>query len=64
MEGTSTRDFTKGFPVDDLQNGGMIQGKVTDEDVILARHADEFFCRRSRLYALPWSPLGRVDRRR
>jgi apoptosis-inducing factor 3 len=36
-------DFTKGFPVDDLQNGRMIQGKVGDESVILARHADEFF---------------------
>jgi len=43
MGSTSTPDFTKGFPVDDLQNGGMIQGRVGDEDVILARHADEFF---------------------
>jgi apoptosis-inducing factor 3 len=43
MESGSTPDFTKGIPVDDLQNGGMIQGRVSDEDVILARHADEFF---------------------
>jgi apoptosis-inducing factor 3 len=43
MGNTNHLDFTKGFPVDDLQNGGMIQGKVGDEDVILARHADEFF---------------------
>ena len=43
MGSTSTPDFTKGFPVDDLQNDRMIQGKVGDEDVILARHADEFF---------------------
>ena len=43
MGSINTPDFTKGFPVDDLQNGGMIQGKVGDEDVILARHADEFF---------------------
>ena len=43
MEATATPDFTKGFPVDDLQNGGMIQGRAGDEDVILARHADEFF---------------------
>src|SRR5579862_9299138 len=42
--GTATiADLTKGIPVDDLRNGGMIQGKVGDEDVILARHADEFF---------------------
>src|SRR5260370_18347312 len=43
MGSINTRDFTKGFPVDDLQNDGMIQGKVGNEDVILARHADEFF---------------------
>ena len=43
MENRNTVDFTKGFPVDDLQNGGMIQGKVGDDDVILARHADELF---------------------
>lgn len=43
MESTNTPDFTKGFPIDDLQNGGMIQGRVGDEDVILARQADEFF---------------------
>ena len=43
MESTNTPDFTKGFSVDGLQNGGMIQGRVGDEDVILARQADEFF---------------------
>src|SRR5215472_9756398 len=43
MEATGTPDFTKGFPVDDLRNGEMIQGKAGDEDVILARHKDEFF---------------------
>ena len=43
MASMNTPDLTKGFPVDDLQNGGMIQGKVGDEDVILARHADDFF---------------------
>ena len=43
MGSTNTPDFTKGFPVDGLPNGGMIQGKVGDEDVILARQADQFF---------------------
>jgi len=43
MGSNDNPDFTKGFPVDDLQNGRMIQGKVGDDDVILARHADEFF---------------------
>ena len=43
MGSTNSPDFTKGVRADDLQNGGMIQGRVGDEDVILARHADEFF---------------------
>ena len=43
MEDTSTSDLTKGFPVADLKDGAMIQGKVGEEDVILARRADEFF---------------------
>jgi apoptosis-inducing factor 3 len=43
MGTANSPDFTKGFPVDDLQNGAMVQGNVGDEDVILARHADEFF---------------------
>ena len=43
MENTNLPDLTQGFPVDGLQDGGMIQGKVGDEDVILARHAGEFF---------------------
>jgi hypothetical protein len=32
MGSINTPDFTKGFPVDDLQNDGMIQGKVGNED--------------------------------
>lgn len=43
MASTNAPDLTKGFPVADLPSHGMIQGKVEDEDVILARHADEFF---------------------
>jgi apoptosis-inducing factor 3 len=45
MENSNTNipDFTTGFPVDSLQDGAMIQGKVGDEDVILARRGDEFF---------------------
>jgi len=43
MENTKNVDLTKGFPVDGLQNGAMIQGKVGDDDVILARQADQFF---------------------
>ena len=43
MGSINTPDLTKGFPVLDLENGGMIQGRVGDEDVILARHGDELF---------------------
>ena len=43
MESTITPDFTTGFPADNLPNGGMIQGRVGEEDAILARQADEFF---------------------
>jgi apoptosis-inducing factor 3 len=43
MENTSIPDSSKGFPVADLQDGGMIQGKVGDQDVILVRHGDQFF---------------------
>ena len=43
MGNTNHLDFTEGFPLDDLRDGGIIQGKVGDEDIILARHADEFF---------------------
>ena len=43
MGNTDNPDFTKGFPLNDLENGGMIQGRVGDEDVILVRRTDEFF---------------------
>lgn len=40
---TNIPDLSTGFPVDGLPDGGMIQGKVAGEDVILARRANEFF---------------------
>jgi NADPH-dependent 2,4-dienoyl-CoA reductase/sulfur reductase-like enzyme/nitrite reductase/ring-hydroxylating ferredoxin subunit len=43
MEDTNTPDLTKGFPVRDWNDGAMIQGKVGEEDVILARRSNEFF---------------------
>ena len=36
-------DFSAGFPVGDLADGGMIQGTAGGEDVMLARRGDEFF---------------------
>jgi len=43
MENTNLPDFTKGFPIADLRDGEIVQGKVGEDDVILARRADEFF---------------------
>jgi nitrite reductase/ring-hydroxylating ferredoxin subunit len=43
MGSTNTPDFANGFAAEDLQNGGMIQGSIGGEDVILARISDEFF---------------------
>src|SRR5713101_1214783 len=36
-------DFTSGFPVGDLQEGGLVIGKVDGEDAILVRSGNEFF---------------------
>jgi len=36
-------DFTSGFPVGDLQEGGFVIGKVDGEDAILVRSGSEFF---------------------
>jgi NADPH-dependent 2,4-dienoyl-CoA reductase/sulfur reductase-like enzyme/nitrite reductase/ring-hydroxylating ferredoxin subunit len=43
MEDFTGPDFGNGFPVDRLPDGGMIQGKINGEDVILARTGGEFF---------------------
>jgi apoptosis-inducing factor 3 len=43
MEGVTAPDFGNGLAVDRVPDGGMIQGKVGGEDVILARTGDEFF---------------------
>ncbi len=40
---SAERDFANGVPVDRLPDGGMVQGKVGTEDVILARRGQEFF---------------------
>ena len=43
MATPNTPDLTKGFPANGLPDGGMIQGKVGGDDVILARRGNEFF---------------------
>lgn len=43
MESLSGPDFGNGVPVDRLPDGGMLQGRVGEEDVVLARRGSEFF---------------------
>jgi len=43
MQNKTIPDLTRGIPVDGLDDGGIIQGGVGDEDVILTRRHDEFF---------------------
>ena len=43
MEKVIAPDFASGVAVDDVPDGGMLQGKLGDEEVILARQGAEFF---------------------
>jgi len=43
MESNSEQDFGNGVAVDHLPDGGMLQGKVGGDDVIVARRGGEFF---------------------
>jgi NADPH-dependent 2,4-dienoyl-CoA reductase/sulfur reductase-like enzyme/nitrite reductase/ring-hydroxylating ferredoxin subunit len=43
MEDASKPDLKIGVSLDGLADGGMVVGRVDDEDVILARRGDEFF---------------------
>src|SRR6516162_360301 len=36
-------DFTNGVPVGQIPDGGMIQGKAGEDDVIIARRGNQFF---------------------
>ncbi|HEX4136001.1 MAG TPA: FAD-dependent oxidoreductase [Bryobacteraceae bacterium] len=40
---SNSADFSKGLPLTRLAEGGMIQGKVGEEDAILVRRGNEFF---------------------
>jgi NADPH-dependent 2,4-dienoyl-CoA reductase/sulfur reductase-like enzyme/nitrite reductase/ring-hydroxylating ferredoxin subunit len=40
---TNKPDFKSGFPIRDLRDGRMISGQVDGEEMVLARHGDEFF---------------------
>ena len=43
MEKVMAPDFASGVAVDDVPDGGMLQGKLGDEEVILARQGAEVF---------------------
>lgn len=43
MSTTNPPDFANGVPIARLPDGGMIEGKVGDEDVLLVRRGGEFF---------------------
>ena len=43
MENAKPPDLTQGLPADRLRDGEMLQGKVGEEDVILARQSNKFF---------------------
>ena len=36
-------DLTKGVPVSDIADGGLLAGHVGEDDVVLARRGDEIF---------------------
>ena len=36
-------NFTNGIPLDQLPDGGMLAGKIGDDDIIVARRGDEVF---------------------
>jgi len=43
MASADALDLARGVPIDQLPDGGLIQGKAGDEDVVLARRGEEFF---------------------
>ena len=43
MKNPAGLDFGNGVPSTQIVDGGMIQGKLGDEDVIIARRGDQFF---------------------
>ena len=53
MESPDKPDFAKGVPVDHLPDGGMMQGQVSGEDVLLTRRGGKFLR----------TPLSRVEGR-
>ena len=43
MDSEAGLDFVNGVPIGQIPDGGMIQGKAGEEDVIVGRRGDQFF---------------------
>src|SRR4029077_7017174 len=43
MDSAAKPDFAKGFPISNLPDGGMVQGTIGDEEVVLARRGNDLF---------------------
>jgi NADPH-dependent 2,4-dienoyl-CoA reductase/sulfur reductase-like enzyme/nitrite reductase/ring-hydroxylating ferredoxin subunit len=43
MESSAGLDFGNGVPIGQIPDGGMLQGKAGEDDVIIARRGDQFF---------------------
>jgi len=61
VEGASKPDLKSGVSLDGLADGGMLVGRVDDEDVILARRGTN--SSQSVRIARTQHPCGRSDRR-
>ena len=57
-------DLTKGVAANSISPGGMISGRVGDDDVVLARSGDRLLRRRRALHALSRAARRRTGRRR
>ena len=60
MESLVGPDFGKGVPIDGLPDGGMIQGKVGDTDVVLGASRRRILRGRSQLSSLWWAARSRA----
>ena len=60
----SNLDLSHGIAASTLSDGGMIQGRVGDKEVVLARSGNELFAIRRALFALSRPARGGAHRRR
>ena len=51
-------DFAQGVSLTEFTDGGMLQGHLKGEQILVARRGDSYFRYRRDLYTL-WRPAGR-----